>query len=60
MSHNDMEKRISEAKSFLQKASKIIQEASDAEIAEILGDGALELLLCSILKPKKDFPDISI
>ena len=60
MSHNDMGKRITEAKSFLQKASKIIQEASDAEVAEILGDGALELLLCSILKPKKDFPDLSI
>jgi hypothetical protein len=58
--HNDMKERITEAKSLLQKASEIIQEVSDVEAAGILGDGVLDLLLHSILKPKKDFPDISI
>jgi hypothetical protein len=58
--HNDMKERITEAKSLLQKASEIIQEVSDVEAAKILGDGVLDILLHSILKPKKDFPDISI
>ena len=58
--HNDMKERITEAKNLLQKASEIIQEVSDVEAAKILGDGVLDILLRSILKPKKDFPDISI
>lgn len=58
--HNDMKERITDAKSLLQKASEIIQEVSDAEAAKILGDGVLDLLLRSILKQKKDFPEISI
>ena len=58
--HNDKKERIAEAKDLLQKASEIIQEVSDVEAAKILGDGAIDLLLRSILKPKKDFPNISI
>lgn len=58
--HNNTKERITEAKKLLQKASEIIQEVSDVEVAKILGDGVLDLLLCSILKQKKDFPEISI
>ncbi len=58
--HNDMKERITEAKNLLQKASEIIQEVSDVEATEILGDGVLDLFLRSILKPRKDFPELSI
>jgi len=57
---NNTEEKIAEAKSLLQKASGIIQEVTDVEAAKILGDGVLDLLLRSILKPKEDFPKISI
>lgn len=61
MSQSDeMKKRIIKAKEFLQKASEIIEGVSDIEASEILGDGALNGLLRSILKPKVDFPDISV
>lgn len=53
--HNDMKERITEAKSLLQKASEITQEVSDVEAAKILGDGVLDLLLRSILKPRGGF-----
>ena len=58
--HNDVEERITESKSLIQEASEIIQEVSDVEAEKILGDGVLDLLLRSILKPKTDFPEISI
>ncbi|MEA2075679.1 MAG: DUF4263 domain-containing protein [Euryarchaeota archaeon] len=57
---NNTEEKIAEAKSLLQKASEIIQEVTDVEAAKILGDGVLDLLLRSILKPMEDFPEISI
>lgn len=60
MSHNDMKERITEAKDLLQKASEIIQEVSDVEASKILGDGVLDILLRSILKPKEVFPDVSV
>ena len=58
--NNDVEERITEAKSLIREASEIIQGVSDVEAAKILGDGVLDLLLHSILELRTDFPEISI
>jgi PAS domain-containing protein len=55
-----MKENISKAKGFLDAASQIIQGVSDIDAAGILGDGVLDRLLRSILRPKKDFPELSI
>jgi hypothetical protein len=55
-----MEENISKAKGLLDAASQTIQGVSDIDAARILGDGVLDRLLRSILRPNKDFPELSI